>query len=79
MDKRGALNAELDTASETELREVYDFLRFIKSKAWFPGPPSASPEPRYIPDFEARRKALFGVRVFEDSVEILDDIRGDRF
>jgi hypothetical protein len=77
MDTREAVIAEIRTAPDSVVEEVYDFVRFLKSK---PGGSRPSPEStRVIPDFLARQKELFGDRTFPDSQELLDELRADRF
>lgn len=77
MDSREAVIEELKTAPEPVVEEVLDFVRFLKSKA---GTGASSPAPtRVIPDFRARKKAIFGDRILPDSQSILDELRADRF
>ena len=75
MDTREAVIAEIRTAPESVVEEVLDFVRFLKNKT-----ASATPQPqaRIIPDFDARKRELFGDRVLPDSLEILDELRADR-
>lgn len=75
MDTREAVIAEIRTAPESVVEEVLDFVRFLKSKTASETPP---PHTRVIPNFEARKKELFGDRVLPDSQEILDELRADR-
>jgi hypothetical protein len=73
MNTREAVIAEIRTAPESVVEEVLDFVRFLKSKT-----ASEAPQPRIIPDFEARKREIFGDRVLPDSQEILDQLRADR-
>ena len=57
------------------MEEVLDFVRFLKSKTASEAP---QPQARIIPDFEARKREVFGDRVLPDSQEILDQLRADR-
>jgi hypothetical protein len=75
MDTREAVIAEIRTASESVVEEVLDFVRFFKSKTASEAP---QPQTRLIPDFEARKREIFGDRVLPDSLEILDQLRADR-
>ena len=76
MDTREAVIAEIRTAPASVMEEVLDFVRFLKNKT-----ASATPQPqtRMIPDFEARKREVFGDQVLPDSQEILDELRADRF
>lgn len=66
---------ELETAPESVVKEVHDFIVFLKSRAGIKRPavmPTA-------PDFLARQKAVFGHRTLPDSQALLDEMRADRF
>ncbi len=76
MNAREAVIEEIRTAPEPVIEEVLDFLRFLKSKSAVEK--SAHAKPRVLPDFEARKRALFGDRILPDSQEILDELRADR-
>ncbi len=76
MNAREAVMEEIRTAPEPVVEEVLDFVRFLKSK---PAAEQPSPTtPRVLPDFEARKRAIFGDRILPDSQEILDELRADR-
>ena len=77
MDIREAVIAEIRTAPDSVVEEVYDFVRFLKSKPGV-GQPSLE-STRVIPDFLARQMELFGDRMFPDPQELLDELRADRF
>lgn len=67
---------EIRTAPEPVIEEVLDFIRYLKQK---PATEQALPAPpRVMPDFEARKKAIFGERILPDSQEIFDELRADR-
>ena len=79
MSAREAVIEEIKDAPEPIVQEVYDFVRFLKSKA--AAPISTIPSPgaaRVLPDFEARKREIFGDRVLPDSQAILDEMRADR-
>lgn len=80
MNAREALIEEIRTAPQPVVEEVLDFLRFLKSRpvAEQPAPARAPASPRLMPDFQARKKAIFGGRILPDSREILDELRADR-
>ena len=71
-----ALKAEIETAPEPLLRQVFDFVVALKTKQ--PAKQPSTP-PVQWPDFAARLKAQFGDRVTPDSEDILDSMREDRF
>ncbi len=82
MNTAEALKSEIEQTPEPLLREVYDFLLFLKSRinvstgsVVATKSESTSVVP---PDFLARQKALFGDRVVPDSQELLDLMRADR-
>jgi hypothetical protein len=76
MNSREALIEEIRTAPEPMVEEVLDFVRFLKSK---PAVEQLAPAtPRVLPDFAARKRAIFGDRILPDSQEILDELRADR-
>ena len=76
MNSREAIIEEIRTAPEPVVEEVLDFVRFLKSKPAVERPASASP--RVMPDFAARKRAIFGDRILPDSQGILDELRADR-
>ena len=76
MNAREAVIEEIRTAPEPVVEEVLDFVRFLKSKPAVERPTFASP--RVMPDFAARKRAIFGDRILPDSQEILDELRADR-
>ena len=76
MSTREAVIEEIKDAPEPIVQEVYDFVRFLKSKA--ANVRQASPGERKLPDFQARKKAIFGDRVLPNSQPILDETRADR-
>ena len=69
---------EIRTAPQPVVEEVLDFLRFLKSRPVAEQPAPAPASPRLMPDFQARKKAIFGGRILPDSREILDELRADR-
>lgn len=72
--------AELEDAPDVVVAEVYDFLRFLKSKEGNSANGSLETGgPSYRPDFLARQQALFGERTLADSQELLEELRADRF
>lgn len=80
MSTRGQIIEEIEKAPDAVVEEVYDFLRFLKSKP----AKVASGEPtsgvsQTQPDFLERQRVLFGERTLPDSQEMLDEIRADRF
>ena len=76
MNAREAVIEEIRTAPEPVVEEVLDFVRFLKSK---PAVEQLTPAtPRVLPDFAARKRAIFGDRILPDSQEILDELRADR-
>ena len=75
MNSREAVIEEIRIGPEPVVEEDLDFVRFLKSKPGVAEPASA---PREIPDFQARKKAIFGDRVLLDSQAILDELRADR-
>jgi hypothetical protein len=76
VNSREAIIEEIRTAPEPVVEEVLDFVRFLKSKPAVERPTFASP--RVMPDFAARKRAIFGDRILPDSQEILDELRADR-
>lgn len=76
MSTREAVIEEIKDAPEPIVQEVYDFVRFLKSKA--ANNRQVSTGERKLPDFLARQKELFGDRVLPDSQAILDEMRADR-
>ncbi|MBC8325462.1 MAG: hypothetical protein H8E27_07535 [Verrucomicrobia subdivision 3 bacterium] len=64
--------AELEAAPDSVVEQVHGFLRAIHDDS------SASRQPREMPDFLARQKAVFGGRVLADSQATLDDLRAER-
>ena len=76
MDTREAVIAEIRTAPHSVVEEVLDFVRFLESKTASEAP---QPQARILPDFEARKREVFGDRVLPDSQAILDELRADRF
>ena len=82
MNAREAVIEEIRTAPQPVVEEVLDFLRFLKSRPVAeqpaPAPAPAPASPRLMPDFQARKKAIFGGRILPDSREILDELRADR-
>lgn len=71
---------EIRTAPESLVRETYDFMLFLKRRRALEAE-GATPGRAAIskPDYLARQRALFGLRQFGDSQEILDELRADRF
>lgn len=67
---------EIRSAPETVVKEVLDFVRFLKSRSAVE--PAAPVPPRVMPDFQSRKKAIFGDRILPDSQVILDELRADR-
>jgi len=65
------LKAWLRAGQVVELRERNELLGQIV-------PASPKTDPKEWPDFEARRKAMWGDRVF-DNQALLDELREDRF
>ena len=76
MNARESVLEEIRTAPEPMVEEVLDFVRFLKSK---PAVEQLAPAtPRVLPDFAARKRAIFGDRILPDSQEVLDELRADR-
>lgn len=76
MNAREVVIEEIRTAPEAVIEEVLDFLRFLKSKSAVEKPTHT--QRRVLPDFEARKRAIFGDRILPDSQEIFDELRADR-
>ena len=76
MNTLEALKAEIETAPEPVLKQTYDFLVALKTKAPAPHP---AVTPKQWPDFAARLNNQYGDRVTPDSQDILDSMREDRF
>ena len=76
MNTREAVMEEIRSAPETVVKEVLDFVRFLKSRSAVE--PAALASPRVMPDFQARKRAIFGDRILPDSQVILDELRADR-
>lgn len=76
MNARDAVIEEIRIAPEPVVEEVLDFVRFLKSK---PAVEQSAPAtPGVMPDFAARKRAIFGDRILPDSQEIFDELRADR-
>ncbi len=68
-------------ATEPLLREVYDFLVFLKSRTRSDDAGRTSTQSSAgvaVPDFLARQRAVFGGRMLADSQAVLDELREDR-
>lgn len=79
MSTRPEIIAELEEAPNDIIEEVYHFLRSLKTKAAALESGSRSDNDRIRPDFLGRQNVLFGERALQDSQEVLDEIRADRF
>jgi hypothetical protein len=78
MSTRDKLIVEIQRAPEAVIQESYNYLMSLVTRNRLPSQadkPSRIP----LPDFQARKRALFGDRVIADSQPIFDDLRADRF
>ena len=66
---------ELKTAPESVVKEVHDFIVFLKRRAGI----KRTGAMVQAPDFLARQRAVFGNRTVPDSQRVLDEMRADRF
>lgn len=73
MNTREAVMEEIRSAPETVVKEVLDFVRFLKSRPAVE--PTAPVSPRVMPDFQVRKKEIFGDRTLPDFQAILDELR----
>ena len=81
MNAADALKLEIEHTPEPLLREVYDFLVFLKSRTQTDDARRTSSQACVsveVPEFLARQQAVFGGRMLKDSQEVLDELREDR-
>jgi hypothetical protein len=79
MSSRQAILHEIEIAPESVLREAYQFILRLKSRAGVEPKPGIHQAEHSKPDYLARQRTLFGDVVVPDSQPILDELRADRF
>jgi hypothetical protein len=77
MIARDVIISEIKTAPEPVVQEVYDFILSLKSRDSVGDQESRSRSDP--PDFLARQKILFGEKAINDSGELLNELRSERF